>query len=189
MHRPEPSTHTFLATLPCPLSPVKQSSTCALPLPLHWSERRRESSEPYDPYIPAGSGAAGGPSNNNGQNNAQSKKVGLSLNLKEDWSHGGGAGNDRALGVAVLLIAAIQSQIDETIDTMHDNITKVTERGENLDNLQNKTDELAVSARGFKTSASNVRRQMWWKDMKMRVIIGIGICVLIIVIVVPIVKA
>ncbi|ODO03240.1 hypothetical protein I350_06085 [Cryptococcus amylolentus CBS 6273] len=165
MHRPEPRSHTFLATFPCPLSP---------------------SSEPYDPYIPAGSGAAGGPSNNNGQNNAQSKKVGLSLYLKEDWSHGGGAGNDRALSVA---IAAIQSQIDETIDTMHDNITKVTERGENLDNLQNKTDELAVSARGFKTSASNVRRQMWWKDMKMRVIIGIGICVLIIVIVVPIVKA
>lgn len=30
---------------------------------------------------------------------------------------------------------------------------------------------------------------MWWKDMKMRVIIAIGIAVLIVIIVVPIVKA
>ncbi|AFR94536.2 vesicle-associated membrane protein 4 [Cryptococcus neoformans] len=86
-------------------------------------------------------------------------------------------------------IQAIQSQIDETIDTMHDNITKVAERGERLDALQDKTDNLAVSAQGFRRSANRVRKQMWWKDMKMRVIIAVGICVLIIIIVVPIVKA
>ncbi|WVO24026.1 uncharacterized protein IAS62_005387 [Cryptococcus decagattii] len=86
-------------------------------------------------------------------------------------------------------IQAIQSQIDETIDTMHDNITKVAERGERLDALQDKTDSLAVSAQGFRRGASRVRKQMWWKDMKMRVIIAVGVCVLIVIIVVPIVKA
>ncbi|GFZ44817.1 Synaptobrevin homolog 1, partial [Saitozyma sp. JCM 24511] len=86
-------------------------------------------------------------------------------------------------------IADIQQQIDSTIETMHDNITKVAERGERLDALQDKTDTLAVSAQGFRRGANRVRKQMWWKDMKMRVIIGIGIVVLIIIIVVPIVKA
>ena len=50
-------------------------------------------------------------------------------------------------------------------------------------------DTLAVSAQGFRRGANRVRKQMWWKDMRMRIIIGIGICVLIVIIVVPIVKA
>ncbi|WVQ85160.1 hypothetical protein IAT38_007325 [Cryptococcus sp. DSM 104549] len=118
------------------------------------------SSEPYDPYIPSGSTPAA------------PGGAGPS---------GGGAQNKK--------IAAIQTQIDETIDTMHDNITKVAERGERLDALQDKTDTLAVSAQGFRRGANRVRKQMWWKDMKMRIIIGVGIAVLIIIIVVPIVKA
>lgn len=36
-------------------------------------------------------------------------------------------------------IADIQAQIDSTVDIMHQNITKVAERGERLDNLQDKT--------------------------------------------------
>lgn len=36
-------------------------------------------------------------------------------------------------------IADIQAQIDSTVDIMHQNITKVAERGERLDALQDKT--------------------------------------------------
>lgn len=59
--------------------------------------------------------------------------------------------------------AAIQSQIDETVGVMRDNIQKVNERGENLNDLQGKTDNLAVSAQGFRRGANRVRKQMWWK--------------------------
>lgn len=72
---------------------------------------------------------------------------------------------------------------------MRDNVANVAKRGDRLDTLQDKTDNLAESAQGFRRGANRVRKQMWWKDMKMRVIIGIGIVVLIIIIVVPIVKA
>jgi vesicle-associated membrane protein 4 len=69
---------------------------------------------------------------------------------------------------------------------MRDNINKVSERGERLDSLQDKTDNLAVSAQGFRRGANRVRKQMWWKDMKMRMCIIGGIAILlIIVIVVP----
>ncbi|WWC67136.1 uncharacterized protein I206_101043 [Kwoniella pini CBS 10737] len=122
------------------------------------------SAEPYDPYIPAGSSAPQ-PGGGVGGSGAQ----------------GGGQQNKK--------IAAIQQQIDETVNTMHDNIQRVAERGERLDALQDKTDTLAVSAQGFRRGANRVRKQMWWKDMKMRIIIGVGIAVLIIIIVVPIVKA
>ncbi|KAJ7182769.1 synaptobrevin [Mycena crocata] len=85
--------------------------------------------------------------------------------------------------------AAIQAQIDDTVGIMRENITKVAERGERLDSLQDKTDNLAVSAQGFRRGANRVRKNMWWKDMKMRLIIGAAIAVIIVIIVVSIVKA
>ncbi|KAH7922537.1 synaptobrevin-like protein [Leucogyrophana mollusca] len=85
--------------------------------------------------------------------------------------------------------AAIQAQIDDTVGIMRENITKVAERGERLDSLQDKTDNLAVSAQGFRRGANRVRKNMWWKDMKMRLIIGIAVAIIITIIVVSIVKA
>jgi len=85
--------------------------------------------------------------------------------------------------------AAIQAQIDDTVNIMRDNITKVVERQERLDSLQDKTDNLAVSAQGFRRNANRVRKNMWWKDMKMRLIIGVAIAVIIIIVVVSNVKA
>lgn len=51
----------------------------------------------------------------------------------------------------------------ETVGVMRDNLTKVQERGENLNDLQGKTDNLAVSAGQFRRGANRVRKQMWWK--------------------------
>ncbi|CAO1619444.1 unnamed protein product [Jaminaea pallidilutea] len=82
--------------------------------------------------------------------------------------------------------AQVQAQIDSTVNIMRDNIQKVNERGENLSDLQGKTDNLAVSAQGFRRGASRVRKQMWWKDMKMRIIIIVGIIILLCIIVIPI---
>jgi len=85
--------------------------------------------------------------------------------------------------------AALQAQIDDTVGVMRENINKVSQRGERLDSLQDKTDNLAVSAQGFRRGANRVRKQMWWKDMKMRMCLIIGIIVLLIVIIVPAVVA
>ncbi|EJT99606.1 synaptobrevin [Dacryopinax primogenitus] len=93
----------------------------------------------------------------------------------------GGAGNSKT--------AAIQQQIDDTVGIMRENITKVAERGERIDVLRDKTDNLAMSAQGFRRGANRVRKNMWWKDMKMRILIGVGIAVLLVIIIVPIVKS
>ncbi|KAG8968574.1 SNAP receptor, synaptobrevin [Tulasnella sp. 425] len=85
--------------------------------------------------------------------------------------------------------AALQADIDKTVDLMQKNIAKVAERGERLDDLQDKTDNLAVSAQGFRRGANRVRKNMWWKDMKMRIIIAVGVAILLVIIIVPIVKS
>lgn len=92
-----------------------------------------------------------------------------------------GAGNQRT--------AALQAQIDDTVGVMRENINKVSQRGERLDSLQDKTDNLAVSAQGFRRGANRVRKQMWWKDMKMRMCLIVGIIILLVVIIVPAVVA
>jgi len=84
---------------------------------------------------------------------------------------------------------ALQAQIDDTVGVMRDNINKVSQRGERLDALQDKTDNLAQSAQGFRRGANRVRKQMWWKDMKMRMCLIAGVIILILIIVIPAVVA
>lgn len=69
---------------------------------------------------------------------------------------------------------------------MRDNINKVAERGERLDSIENKTDNLAISAQGFRRGANRVRKDMWWKDFKMRLCLILGVIIILIVIIVPI---
>ncbi|ODQ77158.1 hypothetical protein BABINDRAFT_172927 [Babjeviella inositovora NRRL Y-12698] len=83
-------------------------------------------------------------------------------------------------------VAHLQSQIDDTVGVMRDNINKVAERGERLDSLDTKADNLATSARGFNRKANDVRKQMWWKNMKMKMCLIAAVIIAIIVIVVPI---
>jgi len=82
--------------------------------------------------------------------------------------------------------AALQAEIDSTVGIMRDNINKVSDRGERLDALQDKTDNLQRSAQGFRRGANRVRKQMWWKDMKMRMIIAaVIVSIIVIAIAVP----
>ncbi|KAJ6556308.1 hypothetical protein B0H19DRAFT_1029285 [Mycena capillaripes] len=54
--------------------------------------------------------------------------------------------------------AALQADIDSTVEIMHANIIKVTERGAALEDLQEKTDHLAESAQSFRRGANQVRK-------------------------------
>lgn len=83
------------------------------------------------------------------------------------------------------LTGRIKQEIDAAVTQMKNNITTVGERGERLDHLQDKTNNLADQANGFRRGANRVRKQMWWKDMKMRMCIIVGIIVLLVVIIVP----
>lgn len=68
---------------------------------------------------------------------------------------------------------------------MQQNVQAASQRGVHMDSLQTKTDDLATQASGFRRGANRVRKQMWWKDMKMRMCIIIGIIILLVIIIVP----
>ncbi|KAI8867132.1 synaptobrevin, partial [Ramicandelaber brevisporus] len=85
--------------------------------------------------------------------------------------------------------SAIKAQVDEVVGIMQKNIELTMQREERLEVLQDRTENLSSSARDFNEGTRRVRRQMWWKDMKMKIIIGVVIVILLIVIIVPIVTS
>jgi len=104
-------------------------------------------------------------------------------------SGGSGAGGAGGPNGGNQRTAALQAQIDDTVGVMRENINKVSQRGERLDSLQDKTDNLATSAQGFRRGANRVRKALWWKDVKMRICIIVGIIILLLIIIIPSVVA
>ncbi|XP_005795607.1 vesicle-associated membrane protein 4 isoform X1 [Xiphophorus maculatus] len=81
----------------------------------------------------------------------------------------------------------VQSQVDEVIDVMQENISKVIERGERLDDLQDKSESLSDHASAFSSRAKQLHRRMWWRDMKMKMIIALVVVALLLIIIIPVI--
>jgi vesicle-associated membrane protein 4 len=58
--------------------------------------------------------------------------------------------------------AALQAQIDDTVDVMREDIKKVSLRGEKLDALQDKTEYLSSSSQAFKKGSNPLGEQQGW---------------------------
>ncbi len=69
--------------------------------------------------------------------------------------------------------ANVQGEIDNVRGIMTENIERVLERGERIDLLVDKTDRLGGSARDFRVRSRGLRRQMWWKNVKLMVLLGV----------------
>ncbi|XP_069185037.1 neuronal synaptobrevin isoform X2 [Procambarus clarkii] len=76
-----------------------------------------------------------------------------------------------------------QAQVDEVVDIMRTNVEKVLERDQKLSELDDRADALQQGASQFEQQAGKLKRKMWWKNLKMMIIMGvIGIIVLIIIV-------
>ncbi|XP_067133438.1 vesicle-associated membrane protein 7-like [Centruroides vittatus] len=70
-------------------------------------------------------------------------------------------------------VMQLQSQVDGVMGIMTQNIEKIIERGDKIDDLLNKTEELGVSSMQFHSTSRQVRRKMVCKNVKMWIICGI----------------
>ncbi|XP_008054440.1 vesicle-associated membrane protein 4 isoform X3 [Carlito syrichta] len=81
----------------------------------------------------------------------------------------------------------VQNQVDEVIDVMQENITKVIERGERLDELQDKSESLSDNATAFSNRSKQLRRQMWWRGCQIKAVMALAAGILLLVIIILIV--
>lgn len=77
----------------------------------------------------------------------------------------------------------VRNQLDELKGIMVKNIDSLTQRGENLNLLIDKTEDLSSSSVTFKKTSTNLARKLLWKNIKLTVI-GIVIVVIIIYIII-----
>jgi len=61
----------------------------------------------------------------------------------------------------------VQSEIAGVREIMTENIERVLERGERINLLVDKTDRLGGSAADFRVRSRGLRRQMWWKNVRL----------------------
>lgn len=77
-----------------------------------------------------------------------------------------------------------QAQVDEVVDIMRTNVEKVLERDQKLSDLNQRADELQSGANQFEQQAKRLKRKLWWKNLKMWIIIGVVVAVFLIAIIV-----
>ena len=82
------------------------------------------------------------------------------------------AGKEDAIGNA-------QREIDDVKNIMTQNIERVLERGERIDLLVDKTDRLGAGAHDFRVRSRGLRRRMWWKNVKLMVLLGVVVVFLL----------
>jgi len=74
---------------------------------------------------------------------------------------------------------AVQGKIDNVTNQMSANIKGALANTEKLEDMEAQTEALRNSAGIFKNNAHVLRKKMWWKDLKMRLLIaGIAIAII-----------
>jgi len=79
-------------------------------------------------------------------------------------------------------VLAVQKQVEEVKSVMMENIEKVLDRGDRIELLVDKTEELRFQADNFYKTGRSLRRRMWWNNMKMKLAIAVLIFCIVFVI-------
>ncbi|GFN97218.1 vesicle-associated membrane protein 4 [Plakobranchus ocellatus] len=77
----------------------------------------------------------------------------------------------------------LEGEVSEVTALLKDNVEKVVGRGERIDALQSRSEDLEHSSSHFRSSAKKLKRKMWWKNCKLMCLIILIVLVIIGVIV------
>mmetsp|Transcript_14275 Transcript_14275/g.21987 ORF Transcript_14275/g.21987 Transcript_14275/m.21987 type:complete len:230 (-) Transcript_14275:251-940(-) len=103
---------------------------------------------------------------------------GFSPVLSEVMTHYN-SGNPLTLDGNTDHIGKVQGQMEEVKEVMVQNIEKVLERGEKIELLVDKTEQLSQTAFKFNSTSRSLQRTMYWRKVKRRVLIGVAVIVAI----------
>ncbi|KAM1044416.1 hypothetical protein EV2_036548 [Malus domestica] len=80
-------------------------------------------------------------------------------------------------------LSKVKAQVSEVKGVMMENIEKVLDRGEKIELLVDKTENLRSQAQDFRQQGTQMRRKMWFQNMKIKLIV-LGILIALILIIV-----
>ncbi|KAM3360108.1 Vesicle-associated membrane protein [Capsicum chinense] len=79
-------------------------------------------------------------------------------------------------------LSKLKAQITEVKGIMMDNIEKVLDRGEKIELLVDKSENLQFQADSFQRQGRQLRRKMWFQNLQMKLMVGGAIFVFIIIV-------
>ncbi|XP_026098911.1 vesicle-associated membrane protein 8 [Carassius auratus] len=80
-------------------------------------------------------------------------------------------------------VKALQSQVDGVKDIMTQNVDRILARGERLDDLMDKSEDLQAGAQNFKHTSQKVARAYWWKNVKLIVVIVVIVLIIVLIVI------
>lgn len=75
-------------------------------------------------------------------------------------------------------VKLVKHKIEETKNIMVDNIEKVLDRGEKIELLVDKTDELEETAQDFRFKSRNLARTMWFRNVKLIILLVVLVLII-----------
>ncbi|XP_030819999.1 vesicle-associated membrane protein 8 isoform X2 [Camarhynchus parvulus] len=80
-------------------------------------------------------------------------------------------------------VRALQQEVQGVTTIMSQNLERILARGENLEQLHSKSQDLEATSEHFRTTSQKMARRYWWKNVKLLIILGlVGVIVLILII-------
>ena len=80
-------------------------------------------------------------------------------------------------------ITRIKNQVNNVIDNMKTNIDKVVERGQNLDDLNDRSEQLSASGDLFSKRARTLRKNAFLRTCRARLYLGLTVSVILVLII------
>ncbi|KAG4990515.1 hypothetical protein AAZX31_09G044800 [Glycine max] len=82
----------------------------------------------------------------------------------------------------IVKLIKVKAQVSEVKSIMLENIDKALDRGENLTILADKTEALRSHAQDFRKQGTQVRRKMWYQNMKIKLVV-LGILLVLVLVI------
>jgi hypothetical protein len=83
----------------------------------------------------------------------------------------------------MIKLLVLQENIDKVKDTMVINIDKALARGDRLDTLQSKSDDLKTQSDKFRAKATELKKNLCMQNAKTMIMVSIAVVALILIIV------
>lgn len=80
-------------------------------------------------------------------------------------------------------LSSVRRDMDDVRGIMGRNIESLLERGERIDLLVDQTDRLGGTARDFRVRSRGLKREMWWKNIKLMGLMALVAVVMVLIIV------
>lgn len=81
-------------------------------------------------------------------------------------------------------LANVQAKVNAVKGNMEDNINTILSAQENLEGLEGKVADLQDGSKQFAKGARAVHRQMWWDNLRMKIMIGVVILVIVLILII-----